>query len=123
MSIFDEFKRKITGQGAARAGKGFTLFITNENMDDIIKIVESLENSGLLIDGVSETVKHEIQKQEGGFPPPMIAPMAASLLTPTASSFIQPVASSLINAITGKGVMRAGKRQEGGFLILSALPL
>ena len=31
-------------------------------MDDIIKIVESLENSGLLIDGASETVKHEVKK-------------------------------------------------------------
>ena len=36
-------------------------------MDDIIKIVESLENSGLLIDGTNETVKHEIKKQQGGF--------------------------------------------------------
>ena len=31
-------------------------------MDDIIKTVESLEKSGLLIDGASETVKHEIKK-------------------------------------------------------------
>ena len=36
---------------------------------------------------------------------------------------IAPMASSLINAITGKGVTRAGKRQEGGFLPLLVLPL
>ena len=36
----------------------FTLFISNETMDDIIKIAESLEKSGLLIDGATETVKH-----------------------------------------------------------------
>ena len=40
-----------------------------------------------------------------------------------ASSFIQSVAFSLINAISGKGVKRAGKGQEGGFLPLIALPL
>ena len=45
-----------------RAGRGFTLFISNEDMDDIIKIIESLEKSGLLIDGASETVKHGIKK-------------------------------------------------------------
>ena len=38
----------------------------------------------------------------------MMAPMAASLIAPIASSSIQPVASLLINAISGKGVMRAG---------------
>ena len=36
-------------------------------MDDIIRIVKSLENSGILIDGVSKTVKHEIKKQEARF--------------------------------------------------------
>ena len=52
----------------------------NEDFDDIIKIVESLENSGLLIDGASEKVKHEIKKQEGGFLPAMVAPVLASLI-------------------------------------------
>ena len=32
-----------------------------------IWMIKSLENSGVLIDGVSETVKHEIKQQEGGF--------------------------------------------------------
>ena len=41
--------------------------------------------------------------------------MAASLIAPMASSFIQPVASSLIKAITGKGVRRARRGQEGRF--------
>ena len=43
--------------------------------------------------------------------------MAALLIEPIASSWIQPVNSSLINAITGKGVIRTGKRQ-GRFLLL-----
>ena len=33
-------------------------------MDDVIKIVRSLENSSLLIDGATETIKHEIKNQE-----------------------------------------------------------
>ena len=41
LSVLDKFNRK-------RAGKGFTSFISNEDMDDFIKIVESLEKSGLL---------------------------------------------------------------------------
>ena len=68
-SILDKFERKISGQGAVRAGKVITLFISNEEMDNIIKIVQSLEKSSLLIDGASETVKHEIKKQECGFLP------------------------------------------------------
>ena len=45
------------------------------------------------------------------------------MIAPMASLFIQPVVSSLINAISGKGVTRAGKGQESGFLPLLALPL
>ena len=36
-------------------------------MNDIIKTIRSLEDSGVLTDGVTETVKHEIKKQKGGF--------------------------------------------------------
>ena len=85
-------------------------------MDDIIKIIESLEKSDLLIDGASETLKNEIKKQEGGFLDAIMEPMTASLIAPVASSLMQPVTFSLINAITGE-------EQDGGFLSLLALPL
>ena len=39
----------------------------NEEMNDIIKIVKSLEESGLLIKGVSETIKNEAKEQKGRF--------------------------------------------------------
>ena len=39
-----------------RAGKAFTLFILIEDINEIIKIIESLEDSNLLIDGITETV-------------------------------------------------------------------
>ena len=82
-----------------RAGKGFYLFILNEDMNDIIKIIKSLEDSGVLIYGVTETVKHEIRKQEAGF--------LGALLGPFATLLEQPVISSVVKSITPR---RAGGR-------------
>ena len=63
-SVIDKLEKKRRGQGVIRAGKRFTLFILNEDMDDILRIVESLENSGLLIDSVNKNISGEIQKKE-----------------------------------------------------------
>ena len=52
-----------------KAEKRFTSFISNEDMNDVIKIIDSLENSGVLIDGVAETLKHEIKNNETNFLP------------------------------------------------------
>ena len=60
-------------------------------------------------------MKKKTKKQEGGFLEAMMALMVASLMATMASSLIQLVASSLANVITGKGVIREGKGQEGGF--------
>ena len=46
---------------------GFTLFMINKDMNDIIKVIKSLEYSGVLIDGITKTIKHEIRKQEAAF--------------------------------------------------------
>ena len=70
-------------------------------MNDIIKIIKSLEDLGALIDGVTETVKYEIKKQEGGFLGTLLAPLAASL--------VQPVVSSVVKGTSGRGVRRAGR--------------
>ena len=49
-------------------GSGFTiLIISNEEMEDIMKIVKSLEDSGLLIKGVSKTIKSEAEEQKEDF--------------------------------------------------------
>ena len=114
-SALDKFKKKINGARAVRAGKGFTSFISNEDMDDILKIEESPEESGRFIDGETETVKHEIKKQEGQFIGAMMIPWAASL--------ISLLPCPLINTITGKWVTRAGKGEEDGILPLLRLPL
>ena len=69
------------------------LFISNEEMNNITKPVESLENLGLLIAGITETVKHGIKIQEGGIL--VIDSNYGCLIDPT-------VVSSIINAIPGK---------------------
>ena len=87
-------------------------------MDDIIRIVKLLANSGLLIHGATETVNYEITKQEGGVLTALIAPMTAALIKPMASSLIQPVASLFKKCIFGKGVSET----LGGFLLLLVAP-
>ena len=44
-----------------------TLIISNDEIEDIIKIVKSLEDSALLLKGVTETVQNEVKEQKGGF--------------------------------------------------------
>ena len=63
-------------------------------MNDILKIVESLENSGLLLEGVSETIKNETKVQKGRFLSMLLGTLGASLLG---------------NMLSGKGVIRAGE--------------
>ena len=73
----------------------------NKDTDDIIKTVRLLEDSEVLIDGVTKVVKHEIKKQEGGF--------LAALLASLAASAFQPVISTVVKAIAGRRVMRTGR--------------
>ena len=96
-----KLKRKISGKGAVRAGKGFALIISNEGVNDIITVIKSLEDLGAVIDGVTETVKHEIKKQKGTF--------FRALLAPSAASLVQPIISSVVNSISGSGVRGAGR--------------
>ena len=75
-------------------GSGNTaLIISNEEMDNLMKIVKSLEESGLVVKGVSETIKNEGKEQKGGFLQMLLRTLADSLLG---------------SALTGKGVIRAG---------------
>ena len=76
----NEFERKISRKVVARAGKRFTLFILTEYLNDIIKNIKSLEDSGVLIEGVTGTEKDK--KQEGGFLAAILAPLSDSLVQP-----------------------------------------
>ena len=57
-----------------------TLIILNEEMNDLIKIVKSLEESGLLIKKVSQTIKNTAKEQKGGFLSMLLVTLGASLL-------------------------------------------
>ena len=57
-----------------------TLIISNDEMDDILKIVKSLENSGVLLKGTSETIQHEAKEQTEGFLGMLLGTLGASLL-------------------------------------------
>ena len=58
---------KMRERGVARVGKRITLVISNGYIDNIIKAMKSLENLDVLTDGVRETVKHKIKRQEDRF--------------------------------------------------------
>ena len=70
-------------------------------MEDIIRIVESVEDSGLLLKGVTETVQNEVKKQKGGFLSMLLGTLGASLLG---------------NLLTGRGIYRAGKGKGEGIV-------
>ena len=63
-------------------------------MDDIIRIVKSLEDSGLLLKGVTETVQNEVKQQKGEFLSMLLGTLGESLLG---------------NILAGRGINRAGK--------------
>ena len=90
MSEIDgSIKKKMLASGTA------TLIISNDEMNDIIKIIKALENSGVLLEGVTKTIQNETKEQRGGFLPMLLGPLGASLLG---------------NLLTGgKGVIRAGE--------------
>ena len=81
--------KKILGSGNMT-----TLIISNDEIHDIIKIVKSLEDSGLLIKGVTETVQNEVKEQNGGFLSILLGTLGPSLLG---------------SLLTGRGIYRAGK--------------
>ena len=59
LNVINKFERKITGKGAVGEEKGLTLFISNEDLGDIVRILELLEKSDLLIVGATENKKVE----------------------------------------------------------------
>ena len=72
-----EYIKKILGSGN---NNNTTLITSNDEMDDILKIVKSLEDSGVLLKGVSETIEHEAKEQRGGFLGMLLGTLGASFL-------------------------------------------
>ena len=65
---------------SSSASDSTTLIISNGEMEDIIKIVKSLEGSGLLLKGDSETVQNEAKELKEGFLSMLLGTLGASLL-------------------------------------------
>ena len=85
--------KKILGSGTT------TLIISNEDINDIIKILQAIEDSNVLLKGVTETVKNETKEQKGGFLSMLLGTLGASLLG---------------NLLAGKGILRAGYGNNKG---------
>ena len=76
-------------------GEGVKLVIERKDMNDIIKFFEALENSGILLKGITKTIENETKEQRGRFLSMLLGTLEASLLG---------------NLLTGgKGIVRAGE--------------
>ena len=95
--------KKISG--SSKQNNTTTLIISNDEMEDIIKIVKSLEDSGLLLKGVSETIQNEAKEQKRGFLSMLLGNLGAILLG---------------NILVGKGIVRAGYENKKGKGIIRA---
>ena len=73
---------------------GVKLIIEEKDMNDIMKIIEALENCGILLKGISKTIENETKEQRGGFLTMLLGTLGASLLGNLSTG--------------GKGIMRAG---------------
>ena len=91
MSAIDgSIQKKMRGDGATK-GAGIKLIIEQEDMNDIMKIIEDLENSGILLKGVKKPIENKTKEQRGGFLSMLLGTLGASLLG---------------NLLSGKGIMR-----------------
>ena len=82
-------------------------------MEDIIKIVKSLEGSGLLLEGVTETVQNEVKEEKVGFLGRLLCTLGASLLGNILSGReINRAGEGAIAKRQGRGIVRAGYRNE-----------
>ena len=87
-------------------GLGTTsLIISNEEINEIMKIVQALEDSNTLLKRVTKTIKNKAEEQKGGFLVMLLGTLWASLLE---------------NMLVGKGIVRAGFGKKKGKEIVRA---
>ena len=88
------FKKEKRGSGTT------TIIISNEEMNDIMKIVQAHEDSNILLKGVTKIIKNETKEQKGRFLSMFLGTLGACLLG---------------NLWTGKGIVRAGTGKQWDF--------
>ena len=86
-------------------GSGIKLIIEEEDMNDIMRIIEVLENSGILLKGVSKTIENETKDQRGGLLSMLLGTLGAILLGKLLTR-----GKSIMRA--GDGILRAGGGSE-----------
>ena len=85
--------KKILG-----SGNHTTLIISNDYLNNLSEVIKSLEKNGIILDGITETVKNEVKEQKGGFLSMLLSVLGASLLGALLTKNLS-------------GVIRAGKKQ------------
>ena len=92
-------QKKIHGSGTT------TLIISNEEMNDIMKIIWSLKDSNILLKGATKTFENETKEQKGGFLSMLLGTLGTSLL---------------VNLLTGKEIVRGCFGNKKGKRIVRA---
>ena len=110
MSAIDgSMQKKIHGSGAT---KGAGVKFGQEGMNDIMKIIEALENSGILLKGVSKTIENETKEQREGFLSMLLGTLGASLLGNLLTGgkrIMRAGEESVASRAKGDGIVRAGE--------------
>ena len=98
-----EFKKKIHGSGTT------TLIISNEEMNDIMKIVQALEDSNILLKGVTKTIENKTKEQKRGFLGTLVGTLGSILRGNLLSG------KGIVRAGSGKGIVRTGSGKQLDF--------
>ena len=97
-NVIGKLGREINGIGSIKGGERFTLFISNENMNDIIKVIKWLEDLNVLSNSITEKASKTWNKKQ-----------VDGLLSALIVSLVPWVISSAVNGISARGVTRAGR--------------
>ena len=85
----------------------------NKGINNIMKIVQALEDSNILLKGITKTIKNETKEQKGGFLSMLLGTLGASLLGNILAG------KEIVRAVSGnkkgKGIARAGYGKECNF--------
>ena len=107
MQEFEKKKKKIHGSGTT------TSIISNEEMNDIMKIVQALEDANILVKGIPKIIKNQTKEQKGGFLSMLLVTLGASLIRNLLAE------KGIVTAGSGnknrKGIVRAGTRKQWDF--------
>ena len=86
-------------QKKIHGSESMTLIISNEEMSDIMKIVQALEDSNILLKEITKRIKNETKEQKGGFLITLLGTLDANLLG---------------NVLVGQGIVRSGSGNKKG---------